>query len=279
LQYIAINELEDIPVAILPDDTFFKAIFLLYRLKSGQTYTNIAPNIEPRSFDPVSGDLTCVFTLESFSCQMTMNFNNHLLWTLSSDNDVTVRLIKNDNNVLTADLEKIMNDLPPTLIMPKGYIIEGGTKITPNSSIENLPSELWVKKDWSDCNIKAEAYKQKPNSKKLPVINKTIKFVEEDLDKNHDVLILDDGAHEISDLIWIQGSKHIIHYIHCKPSKTDKPGCRKSDCDIVFTQAMRSVHWVYSELMFEWINERLNSKSKIIFGTHELLDDITNNFE
>lgn len=90
--------------------------------------------------------------------------------------------------------------------------------------------------------------------------------------------MLDDGAHEISDLIWIQGSKHTIHYIHCKPSKTNKPGCRKNDCDIVFTQAMRSVHWVYSELVFERINERLSGKSKIILGSRQLLDDIAKNF-
>ncbi|MGI6537849.1 MAG: hypothetical protein ACOX22_05855 [Caldicoprobacterales bacterium] len=45
------------------------------------------------------------------------------------------------------------------------------------------PDEVWVKKDWSNCNIQAEAYKKKPNPKELPVINKTIKFIEADFDK------------------------------------------------------------------------------------------------
>jgi hypothetical protein len=209
-----------------------------------------------------------------------MNFNSPLLWKVVSSKEITVMLTKSENNVITADLGKIMNKLPPTLIMPKGYVIQGRTKITPNSSIENLPDELWVKRDWSNCDITAEAYKREANSKKLPVINKTIEFIENDFDKQSDVLVLDDGAHEISDLIWIQGSKHVIHYIHCKPSKTDKPGCRRSDCDIVFAQAMRSVHWVKSELMFERIKERLiaRDKSKIIFGSQRLLDDIAKNF-
>src|SRR5690606_33446470 len=83
---------------------------------------------------------------------------------------------------------------------------------------------------------------------------------------------------EIADLIWIQGAAHTIQYFHCKPSKKPKPGCRKSDCDIVFTQAMRSVHWVYSELMFERINERLDRESKIIIGSQQLLDDIAKTF-
>lgn len=273
-----INDLEEMPVAIILDDAFFKANFILISIKGDKTYTNVVPNIYPRSFDKSTGNLICTFSLELFSCQLIMNFNNTPLWTVKSDKAITVRLIKNENNVITEELEKIINDLPPTLIMPKGYIIEGRTKITPNNSIENLPKELWVKKVWNNCIITSEAYKPKPNPKMLPVINKVIEFIEEEFDNQSDVLILDDGAHEIADLIWIQGSAHTIYYIHCKPSKTSKPGCRKSDCDIVFTQAMRSVHWVYSEFMFERINERLGGDSKIIFGSQHLLDDIAQTF-
>lgn len=273
-----INKLDEVPVAILPDDVFFKSEFLHISIKGGEIYTNVVPNIEIMSFESDSGNLICALILESFSCQLIMNFDNPLLWTVRSDKEITIRLIKSANNVITANLEKIINTFPPTLIMPKGYIVEGRTKIMPNSSIENIPDEVWIEKNWSDCKITAEAYKKTPKPKSLPVINKTVKFIEKNFDKQSDILVLDDGAHEIADLIWIQGSQHTIHYIHCKPSKTDKPGCRKSDCDIVFTQAMRSVHWVYSELMFERINERLSGKSEIIAGSQQLLDDIAKTF-
>ncbi|MDP3304498.1 MAG: DEAD/DEAH box helicase family protein [Erysipelotrichaceae bacterium] len=273
-----INMLEEIPLAIIPDDSFFRANLLSISIKGDKIYSNIVPNIEPRSFDKTTGNLISVLSIESFFCQIVMNFKNSPLWTVISDEDIKVTLVKNQNNVITASLEKIFNDFPPTLIMPKGYIVEGRTKITPNCSIESLPNGLWVKKDWSKCNITAEAYKPKPNPKKLPVINQTIEFIKVEFDVQSDVLVLDDGAHEIADVIWIQGSKHTIHYIHCKPSNTLKPGCRKGDCDIVFTQAMRSVHWVNSELMFERLNERLSGKSKIILGHQQLLDDIAKNF-
>jgi hypothetical protein len=218
-----INILEEEPIAILLDDALYKADFLLISIQGGLTYTNSVPDIGIRSFDPATGNLTCTVTLESFSCQMIMNFNNPLLWTVISSKEITVRLIKDENNVITANLEKIMNTFSPTLIMPKGYIIEGRTKITPSSSIQDLPDELWIKQDWSHCDITAEVYKQKPKPKKLPVINKVvIKLIEKDFDKPSDVLVLDDGAHEISDVIWIQGSKHIIHYVHCKPSKINQ---------------------------------------------------------
>ncbi len=111
---------------------FFKANFILISIKGDKTYTNVVPNIYPRSFDKSTGDLICTFSLESFSCQLIMNFNKTPLWTVKSDKAITVSLIKNDNHI-TKELEKIINDLPPTLIMPKGYIIEGRTKIKPNN--------------------------------------------------------------------------------------------------------------------------------------------------
>ena len=273
-----INKIDEIPVAVIPDESFFKANLLSISIKGDKIYTNVVPNIEPRSIDKTNGSLICDLYIDSYTCQLNMNFNNTPLWTVISYEDIKVTLVKNQNNVTTASLEKLINDLPPTLIMPKGYIIEGRTQITPNSSIENLPIGLWVKKDWSNCNITAEAYKEKANPKKLPVINQVIEYVKAEFDEQADVLVLDDGAHEIADVIWIQGSNHTIHYIHCKPSKTLKPGCRKGDCDIVFTQAMRSVHWVYSELMFERVNERLGGESKLILGNQQLLDDISKRY-
>lgn len=207
-----------------------------------------------------------------------MNFKSNPLWTVISENEIIVRIFKGDNIIIGGTLEKVLNDLPPTLIMPKGYIIEGRTKINPNNQIEALPKGTWVKKDWSNCVITAEAYKTKPNPRKLPVINKVVEFIKAESSKETDVLILDDGSHEIADVIWIQGATHIIHYIHCKPSKTLTPGSRKSDCDIVFTQAMRSVNWVYTALVFERIDQRLSGNSKIIFGNRQLLNNIALNF-
>lgn len=273
-----INVLDEIPVAIIPDDSFFKANLLSISVRGDKIYTNVVPVIKPHSFDKTSGNLICNMHIESFSCQINMNFNKTPLWTVISDEDIKVTVVKNQNHVSTAGLEKILNDFPPTLIMPKGYIIEGRTKITPNSFIENLPKTLWIKMNWSKCNITAEAYKPKPNPKKLPVINQVIEFIKSEFDNQSDVIILDDGAHEIADVIWIQGTKHCIHYLHCKPSSKLKPGCRKNDADIVFTQAMRSVHWVYTDLIFERLNERLGGKSKIILGNQQLLDNIAKYF-
>lgn len=270
--------LDEIPASIIPDDSFFKANLLSISIRGDKVYTNVVPNIEPRSFDKTNGNLICDLHIESFSCQINMNFDNTPLWTVNSDKEIKVTLVKNQNNASTKSLERILNDYPPTLIMPKGYIIEGRTKITPNSSIEDLPDRLWVKKNWRNCNIMAEAYNPKPNPKKLPVINQAIEYIKAEFSGGSDVLILDDGAHEIADIIWIQGAEHFIHYIHCKPSSTSKPGCRKRDCDIVFTQAMRSIHWVYSELIFERLRERLGGKSKLILGNQQLLEDIANHF-
>lgn len=273
-----INELEEIPIAVIPNDLLFRVNLLSITIKGGNTFTNVVPNIEPQKFDKLTGDLICNLTLESFSCQIIMNFKKTQLWEVNSEAEISVTIFKNQSNIIRASFENILNDFPPSLIMSDGYIIEGRTKIKPNISVEELPSKLWKTMDWSNCNITAEAYKPKSNSKNIPVINKVIELIKIDLEEQSDILILDDGAHEIADLIWIQSSKHTIYYIHCKPSKTLKPGCRKADCDIVFTQAMRSVHWVYSDIMFDRLNERLGGKSKFIVGNQQLFDDISSYF-
>ncbi|MGI6537848.1 MAG: hypothetical protein ACOX22_05850 [Caldicoprobacterales bacterium] len=89
-----ISKLEEAPIAILLDDLFYKAEFLLISIEGGKNFTNVVPNILIRSFDSNSGNLICTLILESFSCQMVMNFDNPLLWTVISNKKVTVRLFK-----------------------------------------------------------------------------------------------------------------------------------------------------------------------------------------
>jgi superfamily II DNA or RNA helicase len=68
-----ISKLEEAPIAILLDDLFYKAEFLLISIEGGKNFTNVVPNILIRSFDSNSGNLICTLILESFSCQMVMN--------------------------------------------------------------------------------------------------------------------------------------------------------------------------------------------------------------
>jgi hypothetical protein len=140
-----------------------------------------------------------------------------------------------------------------------------------------LPTEIWKIKDWTGCNIRAERY-DKNAVNNIPVINKTVEFLRPDFNSGCDVLILDDGSHEIADLIWFQNDLKVIHFIHCKASHGDRPGRRKADADILFTQAMRSIHWVYSVSLIERLNDRIQGNSELLMTTQATWDSLADNY-
>ena len=41
---------------------------------------------------------------------------------------------------------------------------------------------------------------------------------------------------------------------------------------------MRSIHWIYLEILFYRLKERLGKKSKIILGNQQLFDDLANTY-
>ena len=181
-----------------------------------------------------------------------------LLWTIGDSQNVLVHAERRNTAIVDKNIEEVFNDFPPSLVLPNGEIIVGRNKIKPNKSIENLPDEIWKNKNWNGCDIRSEAYRSEPPAQ-IPVINHTIELLRPTLNEDVDVIVLDDGAHEIADLIYFDIENSTIHFIHCKFSEEDSAGCRKSDCDQLFAQAMRSIHWISSPILLERINKRINN--------------------
>lgn len=271
-----VNTIDEKPIAIVFDDSFYSTSILIVDIADRARYTNTIPVMTPINIE--NGKLVCVFSIESFSCNIRMNLSDNKIWSVDANEPIRIRIDRNETETFNDTLEKTLNLFQPSLIMPDGSVIEGNNKIIPNRSIEDLPSDIWKKKVWANCAIMNERYQTSPNLSSLPVINKTIDFLRPLCKENSDVIVLDDGSNEIADVIFIQASSHTISLVHCKPSTTNKPGCRKGDCDIVFTQAMRSIHWVYQNNLFNRINYRLHGDSKIIVGDETLLTSIGDSF-
>lgn len=272
------NSIETEPIAIVPDDIFFRVYSLLIEVQGGQVFRNIIPNIDSLGLDTASGILRCKLSIRDYECDLIMDFNNADLWTVDTTDTILVRADRNENNVIECTLQHALNNFPPSLIMPNGDVIEGRNRITPNRSIEKLPASIWKGKTWSNCLITSERYDVNAGANSLPVINKTIEFISGDFDANHDVLFHDDRANEVADLIWFQGAEKIIHLIHCKPSSEVNPGCRTSDSDVLFAQAMRSIHWVASSALLERLNDRLQQASEIVLGSQNVFNAIRNDY-
>lgn len=283
LSFLAATELattiEEIPVAIIPDALFFKAYNVTISSPNHDPIRNYTPILIGVSLQDNNSKLIGTLQIDDLNFDFTFDLNGEKLWSIDNANDVTVFAERREETLVDKNIEDVLNEYPPSIALPNGCIIVGRNKIIPNISIENLPNEIWKERDWTGCNIRSEAYDLNPNGD-IPVINKTIELLRPSLVQGEDLIFLDDGAHEIADLIYFDSDTSTIHFIHCKYSGSDNAGCRKSDCDELFAQAMRSIHWVSSPILLDRINNRLANaqNSQIVYGSDDLLENISENY-
>lgn len=262
-----ISIIRSIPLSIILDDMFFRARTVIIDVAGVGVFRDIIPIIEPNAIDLATGILNCTLKIDAFSCGATMNLISNTIWNVDTRYSIQVRADRSESDNISDSIQNVLNKYPPSLVMPNGEVIEGKNCIVPNRSIEVLPNTLWKGQSWTGCNIRAERYDPTATAPTLPVINKTVDLISAQLHSG-DVLILDDGANEISDLVWIQDHDKTINLVHCKPSKKDKAGCRVGDSDILFAQALRSIHWVSSSVILDRLDERIsgNGNSRILIG-------------
>lgn len=271
--------IEDVPVAIIPDALFFKAYSVTISSPNHDPIRNFIPILNGVSLEENNTRLIGTIQLDDLSFDFAFDLSSDRLWSINGANDVGVFAERRDDTIVDKRIEDVLNEYPPSLVLPDGSIIVGRNRIIPNTDIEDLPIEIWKEKDWNGCDIRSEAYDENPGGE-LPVINKTIELLRPSLVQNADLIFLDDGAHEIADLIYFDSTYSTIHFIHCKYSGQNNAGCRKSDCDELFAQAMRSIHWISSPILIDRMISRLENtqNSKIVFGSDELLETIRENY-
>lgn len=284
LSFLATSEpvdtIDQLPIAIIPDDLFFKSYSITVSSPNHEPIRNFTPKITAKkSRDENNSKLNGEIQIEDLSLKFIFDLKGEKLWTVENADNVTVFAERRDETIVDKKIEDVLNEYPPSIALPDGSMIVGRNKIIPNTSIEELPDKIWSVKDWDGCDKRTEKYNQNPTGN-IPVINHTIEILRPSLNVGEDVIILDDGAHEIADLIYFDNTSSTIHLIHCKYSAKDNPGCRKADCDILFAQAMRSIHWISSPILLDRINTRLDNtrNSQIVFGTEEILDTLSQEY-
>ncbi|WP_294349415.1 DEAD/DEAH box helicase family protein [uncultured Sphingobacterium sp.] len=271
-----VSALPSKPMAAILDDWFFRLSTLIIQVEN-DTFRNVLPIVK---IDNLTAQkiLECTLEIDSFKCQVTMDLTQDRIWKIIHTTPIAVRADHHEQQVTEDNLEQLLNDYPPTLVMQEGNVIIGNNEITPNRQIESLPSALWVKEDWSNCKITKERYDNAAPANQLPVINAVVEKIKPKFNPATDVLVLDDGSHEISDLVWFDGTNKIITFVHCKPSSKDTPGCRVKDSDILFAQALRCVNWISSTQLLNQLNTRLTQKSNLVLGTKKVFYDIRDDF-
>jgi superfamily II DNA or RNA helicase len=250
------------PIGIVISDRHFSLpINSLIQIGEEISVANLDPVIKVSDFN--DGVMSAELAFQegcggiSLSYQASPN-NKH--WLL---NDSRQFEIKDPTSGDRCSLEDFLNDHPPIILMPNGGAVRGhyGWKII--KSLPELSPNIFKEIDWSDTDITKEA-KSTGNSRKN-VQEKTLEILKINLSDNA-ILIIDDGANEIADIIVIEANEHLVQFIHCKFSTEATPGNRVKDWYELFDQCTRSHAWFRKHNLIQELDERIDRRHKALLS-------------
>jgi hypothetical protein len=162
---------------------------------------------------------------------------------------------------------------PPTIVMPGGGVIVGDVQWSTPSDGDYLPDGVLESRNWDHCDITKEP---RPGERgRSNVQDATLAHLLASA-KDDTVVIRDDGAYEVADLIAITPSDKLVQLVHCKWSSSAIPGCRLNDMQELLNQACRSHTWVrhpgFIEKLIRQLRERENSE--VVHGVVDTLVDV-----
>jgi superfamily II DNA or RNA helicase len=202
--------------------------------------------------------------------------NNHH-WVL---NDPRQFEIKDPYSGERQQLEDFLNDHPPILLMPNGGAVRGHYGWRIFNEQPELPPEILEKIDWSDTDITKEAKTAQSGLKNVQ--ERTLEVLQNKLPGDA-IIVIDDGANEIADMIAIEPNKHLVQFIHCKFSTDSTAGNRVKDWYELFDQSSRSHAWIRRDNLFNELDLRLDRRqnTKIVqnMGTRTDLQHLISDYK
>jgi len=184
-------------------------------------------------------------------------------------------------------LATYLRNTPPTLILPRGGIIQGDTQWVISDQSEKLDDGTIKTFDWKGdgCDIRKEA-KESPIQGKVNVQEKTLEYLTStsySYVSQGMIIVRDDGAGEISDYVVIEPKRtpKLITFVHCKYSSSDEPGRRLEDLYVVLNQACRSHVWCYHQTLIKELSAHIETRknSEIAYGEISDLEDLAGTYE
>ncbi len=165
------------------------------------------------------------------------------------DNNNNERRIKND---LVEYLNKQNNF---TIIFSKGLAYRNGAFWEDNRLKKRYTKSIL--ENWTTVDIRKESSKTTKAGKTNILTYLETKYLN---DPDTEILINDDGANEVADLIWVTNKSIIL--IHAKYSSGDNVGLRVGDLQIVTSQAIKNLKHFISESYDSKTLEKLYHKDK-----------------
>lgn len=256
-----IDVFEENPVSILFDNTIFQ-IAIVKIIKGGKDYEGFIPELHFEKITNGNKKITCKLIVEKDElAKIHFDFSNEKKWVVTSDEDIHIIMDVPYKDPLNINIEEFINEFAPLIIFQNAKTIKGTTLFEPKIKEQEFNRALFkeIEKGWKETDIKKEA-KPPENGKKYNVQQKTIKVITESPDySKDDVIVIDDGAGEMADIIWFSEKKKEIHFFHCKFSYTDNPGADMRNITELFQQAMRNCIWIRSSSIISQLLYRVTN--------------------
>lgn len=282
MEYLAdaqsIDSLPGEPITILFDDILFNSSAVTIEV-DGTSHRNPNSYFGSVAYDTSNRTISATLHIsEETSVNVRYELSDGIFWTNASEKDVRVIIDFGTNEPFKGTLDDYMIEYPPLIILSTGQTVRGNQLFTPKVQSEQFNRDLFISKDWTGTDLKREA-KQPRSGYQFNVQEKTIEHIRPSLD-SIDLLIVDDRAHEVADLICIRPGTKVIEFYHCKYKVSDglTPGAAKSDFTELTEQGIRNGHWIYNARLISRLIERTSGNSNVIHGTHQALQQIGRNF-
>lgn len=276
------------PVAILFDDVYWRSVgvevyidgepmaddplcrFTDWRLdrENGTATTTL----EVR--DPATSELVRELPLEH-------RLGGRPFWKLLSDERVDIVIDPGPaERDYSGPLERFLQDFPPLIVLSNGATLRNNVLFEPKIQSQRLDRELVEAKSWKDTDLKKEA-RSPEDEYKLNVLQRTIEIIREELNLGtEDLLVTDDRANEVADLVLIRWSLRKVIFFHCKykVSAGRKPGASRHDVSELADQGVRTGHWIWAGNLLDRLSERVKGLSKMVHGRARKLRSLAKAF-
>lgn len=281
-EFKTVEVFEDNPVSILFDNAIFQ-IAIIKIIKGDKDYEGFIPELHFEKLSKGNKKIECKLILEQEElARVHFDFNNEKKWVVTSDKDIFIIMDVPFKDPININFEVFINEFAPLIIFQNAKTIRGTTLFQPKIKEQKFNKEIFleIENGWNETDIKKEA-RPPENGKKYNVQQKTIKVITDSPDySNDDVIVIDDGAGEMADVIWFSVKKKIIHFFHCKFSYTDNAGADMRNITELFQQAMRNCIWIRSNSIISQLLYRVTNtqNSTIVDDKHNELNALDYDF-
>ncbi|MBU2946599.1 DEAD/DEAH box helicase [Zobellia uliginosa] len=283
-KFKTVEKFEDNPISVFFENVIFQ-IEIVKITKGDKVYEGFIPEIHFDSLSANNKRIDCTISVEEDQiAKAFFDFEGEKKWIIVSENDINIFMDIQFKDPLNMNFEVFINEFPPLIIYQNTKTQKGTTLFEPKIEQQKFDAELFkaIEGGWDETDVKKESKEPEEDGKIYNVQQKTISVIKnsDDYSDEEDIIVVDDGAGEIADVIWFSFKRKTVNFFHCKFSSTDNPGADMRNITELFQQAMRNFIWIRASSIIKQLLYRVTNteNSKILDEKQDELNNLHDEF-